>query len=175
MSHKAQKDFLLRIKSKFPYFFKGVKVLDIGSLDINGNNRFLFEESLYIGVDVGPGKNVDVVCPGHLFTSKFLFDVVISTECFEHDIHYKETILNAVSLTKPGGIFLFTCASTGRKVHGTSTKGLKDNPFLPWSDYYKNLTEEDVREVLDCSKFSEFYFEYYQPHRDLYFYGIKNV
>ena len=40
-------------------------VLDIGSLDVNGNNRCHFiEPREYVGVDVGPGANVDVVSLG---------------------------------------------------------------------------------------------------------------
>ena len=177
MSHKALRKFLTRVYKQFPYFFENVKVLDIGSLDINGNNRRYFKNSFYVGIDLGIGKNVDVVSLGHQFSARILFDVVISTECFEHDFYYRETILNAVNLLRAGGMFLFTCASTGRKVHGVSTNGkvAKDSPFSFWKDYYKNLTEEDIREVLDCSIFSSFYFEYYEEHSDLYFYGIKNV
>ena len=37
MAHKEQKDYLDKIKLKFPQAFKNVKVLDIGSFDVNGN------------------------------------------------------------------------------------------------------------------------------------------
>lgn len=172
MAHAQQKNYLLRIKKEYPEKFKKCSVLDIGSLDINGNNRFLFEESTYLGIDLGPGKNVDVVCPGHLFKSENKFDIVISTECFEHDAFYKETILNAIDLTKSGGVFVFTCASTGRPVHGTSKAHPGVSPFT--NDYYKNLTEEDIREFLDVeSFFLEHKFEYNPISRDLYFFGIK--
>ena len=114
MAHQAQQDFLISVKNQFPDKFNNCKVLDIGSLDINGNNRYLFENYDYTGVDIGAGPNVDVVCKGHEFKSDTQFDIVISTECFEHDIFYKETILNAINLTKSGGLFVFTCASKGR-------------------------------------------------------------
>ena len=93
--------------------------MDIGSLDINGNTRFLFEDFEYTGVDIGEGPNVDVVSKGHEFKSE-RFDIVISTECFEHDMYYKETLKNCVKLCKAGGMFIFTCASTGRAEHGTA-------------------------------------------------------
>ena len=44
---------------RYGNLFKNKKVLDIGSLDINGSNRFLFEDCNYLGIDVGEGKNVD--------------------------------------------------------------------------------------------------------------------
>lgn len=39
MAHAQQKIFCLSIKQKLPEYFKIKFVLDIGSLDINGNNH----------------------------------------------------------------------------------------------------------------------------------------
>lgn len=178
MAHEQQIEFLTKVKNKFPEMFKNCKVLDIGSLDINGNNRYLFENYTYTGVDIGPGNNVDVVSKGHEYDSDELFDVVVSSECFEHDPFYKETILNAIRLTKPGGIFTFTCATTGRHEHGTTRTGTSwasPHTSNQWGDYYKNLTEQDIREFLDVdSIFSEYQFDTNTTTSfDLYFYGIK--
>jgi SAM-dependent methyltransferase len=178
MAHDAQKDFFVYVKSKFPERFKNCSVLDIGSLDINGNNRHLFEDYSYIGVDVGPGKNVDVVSKGHEYKSDKEFDIVISSECFEHDMFYRNTIKNCVQLTKPTGLFLFSCASTGRGEHGTRRTSPRDSPltqqYQEWGDYYKNLTESDIRDVIDIENtFIDFEFKY-NPG-DLYFWGIKSV
>ena len=60
MAHHAQRLFFTRVKHRFPERFDGCSVLDIGSLDINGNNRYLFNGGTYIGIDVGQGRNVDV-------------------------------------------------------------------------------------------------------------------
>jgi hypothetical protein len=178
MAHIQQQEFFKRLKNKFPQRFTTCTVLDIGSLDINGNNRFLFEKYEYTGVDVGEGPNVDVVCKGHEYKPDKKFDVVISSECFEHDMFYPETILNCINLTKSNGMFTFTCASTGRSEHGTRRMGPQDAPLLQdygnWSDYYKNLTEEDIRQVINIDDFfSEYYFEYNAGSYDLYFWGIK--
>lgn len=151
--------------------------MDIGSLSINGTNRYLFDNYQYTGVDIGPGRNVDVVCKGHEFRSDTPFDIVLSTECFEHDIYYADTIRNCVALTKPGGLFLFTCASTGRPEHGTArTNTAWGSPYTDeqWPDYYKNLSEEDVRAVLDFDEaFTDYAFEYNPEAFDLYFYGVR--
>ena len=114
MAHLQQMNFFIDVKNKFPNKFQNCSVLDIGSLDINGNNRHLFENYTYIGVDIGPGRNVDVISKGHEYQSEKQFDIVISSECFEHDKFYRETILNCIRLTRPEGLFTFTCASTGR-------------------------------------------------------------
>jgi hypothetical protein len=178
MAHLAQQVFLTSLKNKFQERFSNCSVLDIGSLDINGNNRYLFNNYKYIGVDVGPGKNVDVISKGHEYNSDELYDIVISTECFEHDMYYVETIKNCIRLTKPNGLFTFTCASTGRAEHGTKRTKPQDAPLIlelgEWGDYYKNLTEQDIREIFNPEElFSEFYFEYNPNAFDLYFWGIK--
>jgi SAM-dependent methyltransferase len=149
-------------------------VLDIGSLDINGNNRYLFEQCDYTGIDIGEGPNVDVVCSGHLFKSDDNFNVVISTECFEHDEYWQQTLKNVINnLLSVGGLFLFSCAAPGRPEHGTKKTSPKDSPFT--TDYYRNLSEEDIRSVLDCDNiFWNYKFKTRKEFpQDLYFYGIK--
>ena len=178
MAHKEQQDFLVSVKNKFPEKFKNCRVLDIGSLDINGNNRYLFQNYSYIGVDIGPGKNVDVVCRGHQYDSDKQFDVVLSTECFEHDEFWVDTINNAIRLTKSNGMFVFTCATIGRKEHGTRrSSSPQESPFTSQleNDYYKNLTANDVVEKIDMQKhFLDFGFSNTEGshHPDLYFWGI---
>lgn len=153
--------------------FSNCDVLDIGSLDINGNNRYLFKNYKYTGIDIGPGKNVDIVSLGHEYKPGKQFDVVISTECFEHDKYWKETIKNCIELTKSGGMFIFTCASKGRPEHGTSRSLDWASPYshLQFDDYYMNLTQQDVEPLIQG--FGETYFEYNSKACDLYFYGIK--
>lgn len=180
MAHKEQTDYCQKIKNKFPHFFKNKKVLDVGSLDINGCNRSLFEESEYTGLDIGEGKNVDVVCIGHEFNAPDnTYDTIISTECFEHDMYYDKTIKNIIRMLKPDGLFLFTCATTGRVEHGTQKSETGSAPLLQnydnWSNYYKNLTQEDIEKILDLKEiFSEFEFQVNTVSCDLYFYGIKH-
>jgi len=179
MAHQEQIDFCTSVKTLYPEHFKGVKVLDIGSLDINGNNRYLFEDCEYTGIDIGPGPNVDQVVSGHLFKSDTQFDVIISTECFEHDKHYAQTLRNAYNLLKQGGLLMFSCAAPGRPEHGTTRTSPKDSPFT--TDYYKNLSEMDIIAAftfMGGNSMEDLFIERnYQTRtefpQDLYFYGIK--
>lgn len=172
MAHAAQIWFCENVKKQFPQYFKNVSVLDIGSLDICGNNRYLFENYTYIGLDLGPGPNVDVISKAHLYKSDKLFDVVISTECFEHDEFYDLTIKNMYKLLRPGGLFTFTCAAPGRPEHGTFTNSSHSSPFT--HHYYKNLSEEDIKKVINVDNlFSEYNFFQRDDIFDLYFYGVK--
>ena len=173
MAHESQIEFMLSVKAKFPERFSGCRVLDIGSLDLNGNNRYLFENYKYLGVDVGYGDNVDIVCPGHKIIDKERFDIVISTECLEHDCYWEETLNNMVLLTKPNGLLLLSCATTGRPEHGTKRTSPLDSPFT--NDYYKNITINDLNDAVNITGvFKEYEIKTISsPSCDLYFWGIK--
>lgn len=181
MAHAEQIRYCQNIKAKFPGYFKDGKVLDVGSLNINGCNRTLFAPEVdYIGLDLAPGRNVDVVSKGHEYdASDESFDCICSTECFEHDMHYEKTLNNIYRMLKPDGLFFFTCATTGRREHGTPRTSPNDSPFTSkiadWSDYYKNLTEVDIRRIWDIEgMFDQFQFTVDERHCDLQFWGIKN-
>lgn len=179
MAHVEQVQFCSKVRQQFPEYFKNKKVLDVGSLDINGNNRYLFEDCSYLGIDIGEGKNVDRVCIAHEFDEPdSSYELIISAECFEHDMHYDKTIKNIVRLLGSGGMFIFTCATEGREEHGTRRSKPQDAPFLnnydTWGDYYKNLTEQDIRNVIDVDGiFEKYQFEVNEISHDLYFFGIK--
>jgi hypothetical protein len=176
MAHEKMQNYILSIKNKFPAYFNNVRVLDIGSLDINGNNRIFFDNCDYTGVDIGEGKNVDVVSLGHEYNSDKKFDVVITTELLEHDIFWKKTFLNGLNLLNNYGLYIFTCAGYGRPEHGTAKTDPNSSPFTSdikfWENYYENRTIKDFVNILDFEEnFYECSFEY-NPG-DLYFYGIK--
>jgi SAM-dependent methyltransferase len=173
MAHKEQIIFCNRVKNKFPNYFLNTRVLDVGSLDINGNNKYLFSgEYTYIGIDLGPGPNVDVVSRAHEYQTEVLFDVITSTECYEHDEFYPLSLKNTYNLLRPGGLYVFSCATHGRPEHGTTRTSPKDAPFV--GDYYKNLGRKEILEVWDCDNlFSLYNFEVNNYHKDLYFYGVK--
>jgi len=111
--HEEARDFTIFVKKVFPEYFINKRVLDVGSGDINGNNRFLFENCHYDGNDVILAPNVTIVSKTKdLPFINNLFDTIISTECFEHDPEYKETFEKIYNMLKPDGLFCFTCAST---------------------------------------------------------------
>jgi hypothetical protein len=90
-------------------------------------------------------------------------------------------------MLKPNGMFLFTCATTGRPVHGVKSleekSKIKHDNWITmpnvsidnWdNEYYKNLTEIDIRECVDIDEiFKEYKFEVEENHCDLFFWGIK--
>lgn len=182
MAHPEQQKFCSDIRSRFPALFSWRRVLDIGSLDVNGNNRYLFETCDYTGLDIDHGPNVDIVVVAHEYDAPDeSYDVIISTECLEHDPFYRDTLLNAVRLLKPGGLLLLTCATTGRLEHGTlRSDGGAASPLTVrrdlWAGYYMNITVIDIYNILiERDAFERYGCEVNMHCHDLYFWGIKNA
>lgn len=173
MAHQQQFDFVRAVANFYPNNFKNAKVLEVGSLDINGSVRQFFQDCEYIGIDLGEGKGVDVVCQGQDYNAEDnTFDTCISCECFEHNHEWVLTFANMHRMTKPSGLIVMSCATTGRAERGTKRTSPQDAPFC--GDYYKNLTEQDFVENFDLdSIFSTYEFAVEDSTHDLYFYGIK--
>jgi SAM-dependent methyltransferase len=179
--HIQARQFTLFVKSILPEYFFNKKVLDVGSGDINGNNFFLFENCEYEGNDVIKADNVTIVSKTKdLPFQDNTFDTITSTECFEHDPEYEESLLKIYKMLKPNGLFFFTCASTLRGEHGTrrsspeSSYGTIGN-LVDMFDYYKNITEIDLNKILNLDQLFSAWDTYYNSEsRDLYFIGIKN-
>jgi len=174
MAHQQQANFFKRIAKQYSAYFSNAKVLEIGSLNINGTIRDFFKNCQYIGIDVGPGPGVDLVCCGSKYTSDTLFHVTVSTECFEHNPLWQETFQNMIDLTCSEGLIIVTVASTGRPEHGTKRTSPQDSPHTCDTDYYKNLTVKDFVTRWNFEEiFTEYTFEYDSSCADLYFLAKK--
>lgn len=189
MSHLAQRRFCKKVKSLFPGHFRKVNVIDVGSLDINGNNRGFFSRSEYIGVDIVKGRNVDVVGKAHevlptlqakngeylwhpydkKIVQKGVFDTIISTEALEHDATWISTLEAIYDKVRKGGLIVITCAGDGREEHGTSNSKPEDSPGT--NDYYLNVSNKMFSAIYHPKFFKEYFLK--QVDGDLQFYGIK--
>lgn len=90
---------------------KHVRILDVGSCDVNGSYRVLFHERdvEYVGLDMAAGINVDYVPKDPYRWSELpdeSFDFVISGNAFEHIEYPWLTICEIYKKLKNGG---FTC------------------------------------------------------------------
>lgn len=99
-----------------------LKILDVGSFNVNGCYRPLFSSPNYIGMweyvgmDVTAGPNVDlvVVDPYHWSElEKESFNVVISGQALEHIEFPWLTMVEIQRVMKPNGICCIICPSTG--------------------------------------------------------------
>lgn len=118
----------------------GKKVLEVGSLDVNGSPRGIVEllaPASYVGVDIRPGPKVDQICDASALVTAFgveIFDVVISTEMLEHAKDWRSAISSMKRVLAPGGLLLITTRSPGFPRH--------DYP----GDYWR-FTKQDALEI----------------------------
>lgn len=178
MAHPEQAEFFRSVRAQYGPHFHQASVLEVGSLDINGSVRDLFDGCRYIGVDLQPGRGVDLACPGHLLDLPTgHFDTVISAECFEHNPFWRETLANMLRMTRPGGLLMISCATTGRKEHGTSRTNPDASPFTVQArwDYYKNLTAAHLAQAADLPGWLADWRSWTNYiSRDLYFIGLRH-
>ena len=81
------------------------KILEVGSRDINGNVRHLFQD--YIGMDFISGKNVDVLATSWQIPFKSdCFDNVLCLEMLEHDMMFWFSVPEMIRVLKPKGKFV---------------------------------------------------------------------
>jgi len=177
MSHIDQINFIKEFKEFYINngFNKDINVLEIGSLDVNGNIRKLFNfTNDYTGVDLEKGPNVDFVLDGiEIDRLNKNFDIIISCECFEHAKNWKIIFEKMCQISKPNSFIVISVASTGRVEHGTERSGNWQSPGNK-DDYYLNLTKKDFNANFDLPNiFSNYFFFYNINSFDLYFVGIK--
>jgi SAM-dependent methyltransferase len=176
MAHVQQLFYVEALKNFFPQYFEGVKVLEIGSLNINGSVRQYFNHCQYTGLDVGPGKDVDIVCAGEDFGApSSQYDVVISCEAMEHNPNWRLTWLNMLRMLKPDGFMVMTCASIGRRQHGTDEFNPADSPLTiaKKQNHYMNLVAEDFTALINFDEwFASHGFHNDHQSYDLYFFGL---
>lgn len=112
--------------------------LELGAYNENGSVKPLFH-GRYVGVDMRPGPDVDLVINAHDIVNVFglsRFDVVVSTEMLEHDDAFWMTFAAVNRVLKADGFFIVTARGIGFERH--------DYP----SDYYR-FTEEALMRLFE--------------------------
>lgn len=100
------------------YKNKKLKIIDIGSQDINGSYRSIFENYnwQYCGCDMTEGKNVDIILNNEYNWNEVKsgsFDVVISGQAFEHIEYFWVTMLEISRILKEEGLCCIIAPSGG--------------------------------------------------------------
>lgn len=122
--HQSSMDSMRRCISKYldcrPRTARRLVVVDIGSMDIKGSYRELFDPARfeYIGVDLAAGAGVDLVVadPYRLPLPPGSVDVVISGQMLEHNEFFWLTFQEKVRLLHDDG-FIFMIAPSRGQIH----------------------------------------------------------
>jgi len=137
------KTWLEGVKRAYPEFFNGVKVLEIGSLDVNGSMWELFENCEMTGVDWIPGQNVThVMKAAETSFDPGTFDVLMSFNHLEHDPFWKESINHNLPALKDGALLILRWATHSSGKHGPEFDPTHGGGYYP----------KDMPEVLEFLK-----------------------
>jgi hypothetical protein len=125
------------------------KVLEIGSLDINGSVRSLFNDAdYYLGIDMQEGPGVDLVADAAYLVTPDLMNVIVCCEVFEHAIEWRKIVETSYHNLDKGGVFIGTCAGEGRFPHSA----IDESPIRDF-EYYANVGSRDMKWTLERSHF----------------------
>jgi hypothetical protein len=132
------------------------RVLEIGSYNHNGTARDVFQpiSTRYIGVDVIPGRGVDVI--GNITDREFFwyllhhygyFDTIICTETLEHTpaAPLIDAMMELLDPLAPKTRLILTCAGPGRTPHGHDGGPVKEN------EWYANVSHQELADMLNDS------------------------
>jgi SAM-dependent methyltransferase len=118
--HQSSFEKMLDFRNRYLTEFQGhpLKILDLGSQDLNGSYREIFNDPAwsYTGADLAPGKNVDIVLDDPYRWKAIKgesIDVLISGQAFEHIEFFWLTMLEAARVLKTGGLVCIIAPSGG--------------------------------------------------------------
>jgi SAM-dependent methyltransferase len=118
--HRTSYDNMALFVEKHLSPLKGrpLRILDVGSQDVNGTYKPLFSDQAwrYSGADVGPGPNVDVILKRPYLWRELKansYDVVVSGQTLEHIEYPWLTVMEIARIMRPGGICCLIAPSVG--------------------------------------------------------------
>jgi hypothetical protein len=122
-----------------------VSLLSLGGRDVNGNCDSLFPKAAITVLDIRPGDGVDIVADAATWDpGDQRWDVVLSTECFEHTASWRAICRTAYAACAPGGRLIVTTAAPGRAPHSAVDGAFR---LLP-GEHYANIRPAELERVL---------------------------
>jgi SAM-dependent methyltransferase len=118
--HKSSYDKVIDFRRRFLQGreLEPLRICDLGSYDVNGTYRKIFEQPTwhYFGVDMVAGCNVDVVLKNPYHWREIpsaSVDVLVSGQAFEHISFIWITMLEVARVLAPGGLCCIVAPSAG--------------------------------------------------------------
>ena len=134
--------------------FTEKRVLEIGSKNVNGTVKTLFGGAFYLGIDLLPGKDVDLVIGANDFSKlefwKNTFEYCVSAEALEHCPDPLDILICAIECLKPGGKFIVTAAAPNRTPHRAD--GEAGDPAEN-GEFYANVDPKELEDWLWAVRF----------------------
>lgn len=144
--HEAAYQYVAKAVARYGPF---ERVIEVGGRDVNGSVRGLFDCDRYWSVDIEDGPGVDEIADFGTLKVRGDWDCVVCCEVLEHAPSALQLIANAGRALKRTGVFIMTCAGTGRPQHSAI-----DGGYLRPGEFYRNVTESQLDEWLESAGFT---------------------
>jgi SAM-dependent methyltransferase len=98
----------------------GKSILECGAAVINGSVKpqlIAMGPASYVGIDLNPGQNVDIVSAVEDLPTDRQYDLVVSCELLEHAERWVSAFRAMAQLVAPGGALVLTCRGLGFPYH----------------------------------------------------------
>ena len=121
--HRVNRMFWKRTAQRYPRWFTDPsKVVEFGSLDVNGSVRDYCPTRFYVGVDWRPGPRVEMVCLAHdaPFAPESI-DTILSASMLEHDPYWEKSLAKMVEILRPDGLLALSWGAARNAVHDVAT------------------------------------------------------
>lgn len=132
------------VEQIYEFFAPRQRVIEIGCREINGGIRHLFRNTSYLGIDILPGPEVDIVADATSWKPDFRADMVICISVFEHTPWGREIVNNAASWLTDDGVMVLEAAHI-MKPHSPVTGEYYAGEPTEW---YRNITQQDYESWL---------------------------
>lgn len=125
------------------------RALDIGGRDINGHPRALYPLHEWDVMDLRDGPGVTVVADATEFPEppqRGIYNLVLSTETFEHVEHWSYIVRYAYLALRPGGWFITTAAGPGFPPHS----GVDGEWRLLEGEHYQTVSAREIAQAMQA-------------------------
>lgn len=130
------------------------KILEVGSRDVNGSVKPIFNYDEYIGLDLINGANVDIVADAEKLLDHFpeeTFDLVLCVETLEHVKNPWLIVENMRKVLKPGGWMFITTPGTGHPQHDWPSDYYRYFETVYKDVFFKDFEECNIKTMIwDC-------------------------
>lgn len=139
--HEAAWNFIARAARDITA--RRLRIVELGSREVNGSVRPIFAGHDYTGVDIAPGPGVDVVADGATYGDDDAYDLAICCETLEHASDPAAIVANMRRIVRSGGLLLITAATDPRRPHSAV-----DGALLRDNEPYANVQPASLHDWL---------------------------
>ena len=130
------------VKAALEHMPERRRVVEFGSADVNGNVRDLLGDAEYIGVDIRPGPNVDVVADAATYDPPWRPDLVLCLNMLEHTEDGPAIVANAHRMLAPSGALMVSVPDASFPIHSADGGALKEG------EWYKAFDVKSLWQLL---------------------------